>query len=250
MRRENGGTVPITTIVVDRGSPVPLYHQVAEHLRRLIASGGLTSGEHLPNELELAALFGLSRPTMRQALDELVRDGLIVRRRGVGTVVTPHDFRRGVSPTSIFEDLAATGRQPATQVLSIRAEAPTAELVEAYGEVDSVVVVERVRFADGVPLVLMRNWLPERYARLTASELEATGLYRTMAVYGDVPVKARKSIRACGAAHREARLLDVRRGAPLLRVRHVGYDAGGTIVDVGDHLFRGDDYAVEVVVAD
>lgn len=240
--------MPITTTVVDRGSPVPLYHQVAEHLRRLIASGGLASGEHLPNEIELAASFGLSRPTMRQALDELVREGLIVRRRGVGTVVTPHDFRRGASPTSIYDDLATTGRSPTTRVLSIRSEAPAPDVTEVYGDVDTVVALERVRFADGVPLVLMRNWLPARYERLTAGELESTGLYRTMSVYGDVPVRARKYIRAWSAAHREARLLEVRRGAPLLRVRHVGYDAAGAVVDVGDHLFRGDDYAVEVVV--
>lgn len=242
--------MPITTLVVDRGSPVPLYHQVAEHLRRLIGTGELASGEHLPNEIELARAFGLSRPTMRQALDELVKSGLIVRRRGVGTVVTPHDFRRGASPTSIYEDLAATGRQPSTQLLSIRSVPPSAEVVEVFGDVDIVVAVERVRCADGVPLVLMRNWLPARYAGLTAEALEATGLYRVMGERGDVAVKARKSIRACAATHRDARLLHVRRGAPLLRVRHVSYDAAGAPIDIGDHLFRADDYAVEVVVTD
>lgn len=242
--------MPITTTTVNRNSPVPLYHQVSEHLRQQITSGQLASGEHLPNEIELAAVYGLSRPTMRQALDELVRDGLIVRRRGVGTVVMPHDFRRGASPTSIFEDLARSGREPSTSVLSIASVVADAETAATFGAAGTVIAVERVRLADGVPLVLMRNWLPPRYADLGAGELERTGLYRVMAGRGDVAVKARKSIRACAATSRDARLLRLRRGAPLLRVRHVGYDATGTPIDVGDHLFRADDYAVEVVVTD
>ena len=104
---------------IRRDSPVPLYHQVAEHLRGLIATGALAAGEHLPNEIELAQSFTLSRPTMRQALEELVRDGLITRRRGIGTVVTPQQFRRGAQLTSIYDDLVAAGRTPATRVLSV-----------------------------------------------------------------------------------------------------------------------------------
>ncbi|MGH9138550.1 MAG: GntR family transcriptional regulator [Acidimicrobiales bacterium] len=247
--------MPISTdelsLRISRDSPMPLYHQVAEHLRGLIASGELAAGEQLPNEIELAQRFALSRPTMRQALDELVRDGLISRRRGIGTVVTPQHFRRGAGLTSVFDDLLAAGRQPTTEVLSVRLEDGPHDVATTFGLADGeqLVALERLRCADGEPLVLMRNWLPSRYAFLQEVDLADTGLYHVMRERGDVPVTARKAISACAAAQRPAQLLGVRKGEPLLRVRHVGYDARGRLLDVGDHLYRGGDHAVEVVVS-
>lgn len=238
------------TTRISRDSPVPLYHQVAEHLRDLIASGKLAAGEHLPNEIDLAQSFTLSRPTMRQALDELVRDGLITRRRGIGTVVTPQQFRRSAQLTSVFDDLVAAGRKPATEVLSVRIEDGPHDVAATFGlpNGEHLVALERLRSADGEPLVLMRNWLPIRYAFLLQTDLSATGLYQLMRERGDVPASARKSISACSAPQRPAELLEVRRGSPLLRVRHVGFDSSGRVLEVGDHLYRGDDHTVEVVV--
>jgi len=237
------------TTKVSRESPVPLYHQVAEHLRHLIGTGQLAAGEHLPNEIDLARAFTLSRPTMRQALDELVRDGLITRRRGIGTVVTPQQFRRGAQLTSIYDDLVAAGRTPSTSVLSVGLDEGPHDVAATFGGgAGRLVALERLRSADGKPLVLMRNWLPMRYAFLLDADLSATSLYQLMREHGDVPASARKSISACAATQRPAELLGVRRGSPLLRVRHVGFDATGRVVEVGDHLYRGDDHTVEVVV--
>jgi DNA-binding GntR family transcriptional regulator len=247
--------VPISThelgVRINRDSPVPLYHQVAEQLRALIDSGELAAGEQLPNEIELARHFALSRPTMRQALDELVREGLIFRRRGIGTVVTQQHFRRGVALTSVFDDLVAAGREPTTTVLSVRLETGPLDVAATFGLArdEQVVALERLRCADGEPLVLMRNWLPARYAFLQEADLSAAGLYQIMRERGDVPVAARKSVSACAANQRQAQLLGLRRGEPLLRVRHVGYDASRSVLDVGDHLYRGGDHAVEVVVS-
>ena len=246
-------TRAISRLTVRRDTPVPLYHQVAEHLRRLIGSGELAPGTLLPNEIDLAREFSLSRPTMRQALDELVRDGLITRRRGVGTVVTPREFHRSAQLTSVHDDLVAAGRRPATPVLSIGTEAHRTDLLARFDDGDDpggrVVAIVRLRAADGEPLVVMRNWLPSRYADLTADALESAGLYQVMRERGDVPVSARKEISAVPAATFEARLLGVRRGTPLLRVRHAGYDGERRVIDVGDHLYRGDRYAVDVPIA-
>lgn len=241
--------MPIRAGNISRDSPTPLYHQVAEHLRGLITAGEVAAGERLPNEIALAQSFSLSRPTMRQALDELVRDGLISRRRGVGTIVTPHHFRRSAKLTSVFEDLLRAGLAPTTRTLSAAVEEGPHHVAETYGlgADDRVVALERLRSADGVPLVLMRNWLPIRYAFLVSRDVDS--LYQAMRERGDVPVTARKAITACAAARRPAELLGVRRGSPLLRVRHVGYAGDGRVLDVGDHLYRADEYAVEVVVS-
>ena len=104
--------------VVDRSSPVPLYFQVAQHLEDAIHSGAIPTGTLFQNEVDLAASLGLSRPTMRRAMQHLVDKGLVVRRRGIGTRVVQPKLRRPLELTSLYDDLARAGRTPTTELLS------------------------------------------------------------------------------------------------------------------------------------
>ena len=88
-------------LVVDRNSPFPLYFQVAQHLEDAIRSGALATGTLFQNEVDLAASLGLSRPTMRRAMQHLVDKGLVVRRRGIGTRVVQPKLRRPLELTSL-----------------------------------------------------------------------------------------------------------------------------------------------------
>src|SRR5579872_4932281 len=106
---------------LDRNSPIPLYFQIAENLKRAIEEGALKPGERLDNELDLAERLGVSRPTVRQAVQRLVEQGLVVRRRGLGTVVVAPRILRSVALTSLYDDLSASHRHPATTVLSVTA---------------------------------------------------------------------------------------------------------------------------------
>jgi DNA-binding GntR family transcriptional regulator len=90
---------------VDKSSPVPLYFQIAENLRAAIESGTLASGEKLENEIQIGERLSVSRPTVRQAIQRLVRDGLLTRQRGVGTVVTRPGIQRKLALSSLHEDL-------------------------------------------------------------------------------------------------------------------------------------------------
>src|ERR1700710_1442683 len=103
---------------VDRSSPVPLYHQVVQGIEAAIQTGVLEPGSRLENEIELAAQLNLSRPTMRKALAELVRAGLLVRKRGVGTQVVSSRVRRPLELSSLFDDLTSSGSTPTTRVLT------------------------------------------------------------------------------------------------------------------------------------
>src|SRR5579859_6515547 len=103
-------------IRVDRSSPVPLYYQVAQHLEHMIESGELPMGTRLENETDLADQLGLSRPTMRRAIEYLVGRGLLARKRGIGTQVVHAKVTRDVELTSLYDDLAKTGRAPSTRV--------------------------------------------------------------------------------------------------------------------------------------
>ncbi|MGW0068563.1 GntR family transcriptional regulator, partial [Streptosporangium sandarakinum] len=112
-------TVTRLDIDLDRSSPVPLYFQMAERIAEAIQNGELPSGTRLDNEVQLADQLGLSRPTVRQAIQYLVDKGLLVRKRGVGTQVVHGQVKRAVELTSLYDDLRRAGQQPETRVLSI-----------------------------------------------------------------------------------------------------------------------------------
>ncbi|MFC6930715.1 GntR family transcriptional regulator [Actinomadura yumaensis] len=115
-------------VIMDRSSPVPLYYQLARQLEAAVQAGELAPGTRLENELELAERCGLSRPTVRQAIQHLVDRGLLVRKRGVGTQVVLSEIRRPIELTSLHDDLAAAGKDPRTEVLEL-GPAPADDLV-------------------------------------------------------------------------------------------------------------------------
>ena len=120
-------------IVVDRTSDAPLHQQISDALRAAIASGGLAPGSRVENEIDLAARLGLSRPTVRRAMEDLVHAGLVTRRRGSGTVVAPSQVRRQLKLTSLFDDLEAEGRRPTTRVLEFSIAVGTTETTDLLG---------------------------------------------------------------------------------------------------------------------
>src|SRR6266496_1562490 len=170
--------MPLPPIRVDRSSPIPLYFQVTGQLEAAIDNGDLAPGDRLPNEVDLAKELGLSRPTMRRALEELVGKGLVVRKRGYGTEVANTPVHRRVELTSLYDDLDAAGQRPTTDVLKFDPDRVNAAAASALGADAStpLVYVERLRFADGRPLALMHNWLPPAYSDLSAEQLRADGL--------------------------------------------------------------------------
>lgn len=236
---------------VDRRSPVPLYHQVARQLADAIDAGILPAGSKLDNEIALADQLGLSRPTMRQAIEELVGKGLLVRKRGVGTQVVHGRVRRELELTSLYDDLAAAGKRPGTSVLLNRIEPAPAEVAEELGVAIGADVrrLERLRHADGVPLALLRNWLPAEPG-LTDDELEADGLYQLLRERGMHLRIARQRIGARGATADEASLLELQPQDALLTMQRTAYGDSGRAVEYGDHCYRPDSYSFEVTVVE
>ncbi|MGI3781074.1 MAG: GntR family transcriptional regulator, partial [Janthinobacterium lividum] len=154
-------------IVLDRSSSVPLYHQLAQSIEQAITSGELAPGDRLENELSLTNRLGLSRPTARQAIQELVKKGLLVRKRGVGTQVVRSQFRRDERLSSLNEDLAKAGRVPTTRLLDFTV-GPLADDVRDALDAGGVtegdfITIRRLRLADDVPLAILTNYLPARF---------------------------------------------------------------------------------------
>lgn len=238
------------SIEVDRSSPVPLYFQAARQIEQAIERGELRPGTRLDNEIQLAGRFGLSRPTMRRAIQELVGKGLLVRKRGVGTQVVQAQVKRPLELTSLYDDLRRGGQEPATRVLVNEEIAADEELAGRLGVAAGAAVVrlERLRLAGGEPLAILRNWLPAQVARPTAAELEAVGLYALLRRGGVNIQIASQRIGARAATAGEARLLDTKRAAAVLTMERTAFDDSGRAVELGCHVYRSDTYSFEITL--
>ncbi len=244
--------MPGPAFTLDRSSPVPLYFQIAEQFERAILEGTIAPGERIDNEVALAQRLGLSRPTMRQAIQVLVDKGMLVRKRGVGTQVVHGKIRRSVELTSLHDDLSAAGQKPRTEVIAvgrIEADEDVARELQLTKGAD-VWSLERLRFVDRQPLAHMHNYLPIDVVDLDEIDLSETGLYAHLRSSGIVMRVARQRIGARGASADEAVLLGERKGAPLLTMQRTAYDNAGRAVEYGRHAYRPDLYAFELTLVD
>lgn len=240
-------------IKLNRVSPVPLYHQLADQLKQAVAQGDLPKGSMLESELVLAEDWNVSRPTVRRAIQQLVDDGLLVRRRGIGTQIVNDKVRRGFALTSLYDDLVDSGSVPFTRVLTFETIQPPASIAQDLGldEGDRVVHLVRLRGAGGVAFALMSNWVRLEVADgLTIAELESTGLYRLIRDRGVRPHSAMQRLGATLATQEISDVLDVPVGAAMVTMRRVMQDDSGTPIEVGDHYYDADNYSVEVSVVE
>jgi DNA-binding GntR family transcriptional regulator len=232
---------------IDRDSPVPLYFQLAQHLELAIDAGHIPAGSRLDNEIQFAAQLGLSRPTVRRAIQYLVDKGLVVRKRGVGTTVVRAKVKRGIELTSLYDDLAKAGQEPSTRVLSNAVAPAGAEVAQALDQPEGapVTALERVRFAHGEPIALMRNYLPGTVPAITTPALEQHGLYELIRSIGIYLHSAIQTIGARTANAAEARILGETKRATLLTMERTAYDERGHAVEYGSHVYRASRYYFE-----
>lgn len=232
---------------LDRGSPVPLYYQLAQQLEGAIEHGALAPGNLLGNEVDLSVRLGLSRPTVRQAIQSLVDKGLLVRRRGVGTQVVHSQVKRPLELSSLYDDLEAAGQGPTTQVVRNERVPATADVAAALGiaEGAEVTVLERLRSTHGQPVAILCNYLPASLLDLDTARLESTGLYRMMRAAGITLHSARQTVGARCATAGEAERLDEKEGAALLTMQRTAYDDTGRPVEYGTHIYRAARYAFD-----
>jgi GntR family transcriptional regulator len=235
-------------IVLERNSPVPLYHQLAQSIEHAIVVGDLVPGDRLENEMALTTRLGLSRPTARQAIQELVKKGLLVRKRGVGTQVVGSQFRRDERLSSLNEDLTKAGKKPSTTLLHFSVGKPDQEIRDALEQTDiadaEFTKVRRLRFADDVPLAILTNYIPARY-QLDETELKSRGLYACLNSLGVRLKIAHQRISARIMTDEEAALLSEEQPAACLTVDRLAYDDVGQLVEFGRHVYRATHYTIQ-----
>lgn len=238
-----------STLSLDRSSQLPLYGQIRSQIEEAIKTGRLKPGHALPSEPELARSLGVSKMTVRHALNQLVGDGLITRQKGRGTFVA-HQKVEITLPyfTSYSEDMARRGYTPFTQLLSVETVQASARQAKTLGldERAPLIRIVRLRLADEIPIALETSWVN---AALVPNFVERhrsfTSLYQVLQDDYDLrPTRARQSFEATSAAAHESIHLGIPAGSPILLLESVLYDQKDRPVDLTKAAYRGDRYKI------
>jgi GntR family transcriptional regulator len=240
--------------VIDKANPMPYYQQLADLLRRQISEREW-QGEvyQLPSENELAERHGITRATVRHALDVLEQNGWIYREKGKGSFAAvrrvEHELTQLVSTT---EDMRRRGWSLTTRVVSLE-QIPSAPYIAHALEVPAggfVYELCRLRFVDDEPLSLQTAYLPvELCPKLEENDLTSS-LYRLLETrYGLRLWTGKEVLRARCAIPHEAQLLQIRDNSPVMYMERVTYAANGIAVEYLEAVWRGDRYDFKVTLA-
>ncbi|MHA6523263.1 GntR family transcriptional regulator [Tessaracoccus sp. G1721] len=239
--------VPVS---LDRDSHIPLYQQLYDQLAAAIVDGTLRPGERVEAELSMAERLGLSRLTVRRTLAELVNHGLLIRGRGLGTVVARRQKERPGGLTSLHSDLAAAGHTPTTTLLRLSYPVTDSDVARrlGVGSRTPLLYLERLRLADGVPLAILRNWLPPSSSSMRFADLENQGLYASLRQHGVDPLVATQRIGGRHPTPAERDLLNIGALDPVLTLTRTSVDRVGRGVECGEHTFRADRHGFDLTV--
>ena len=225
--------------------PVPLYHQLKEILRHDIEQGIYQTGERLPSEPELIRQYEVSRITVRQALDELEAEGLVIRRHGKGTYVAEKRIEQElVYLTDFVEDMQRAGQNPLSRIVACIREPARPIIAKALRLPNNteVVRIDRVRLADHRPIAFDTTWLPLRFGELLmGTDLSQETIYHILeARYGIPVVSGTFNITAATATAQKAALLDTPPGAALLVIQRISYTTNDEPVYLQERYYRPD----------
>jgi GntR family transcriptional regulator len=226
------------------------YHQIADELRTRVQSGTYAAGRLLPSESDLSGEFGVSRVTIRKALELLRDEGLVDARQGFGWFVAGETVRQPLARLATIEDqMRASGVTPERRVLEFAFEKAPADVARALGT-SQILRVRRLNLADGEPFAIVTVWCPAALGQnLSRADVERSPFYELL----DVPLSgATQTIGADAASNDESRLLNVPVGSPVLRCRRTTNSATGATVLVSDHVFPAHrtEFVVDLPIAD
>lgn len=238
----------------DTSGPTPLYLRLRKLVRDAVTAGQLLEADALPGERELADMLGVSRVTVRKAIEGLVDDGVLVQRRGSGTYVAPRQSRieQPLSRlTSFTQDMQSRGLDTDATWLdrSVSLPSPEEAMVLALSPGEQVSRFHRLRRAGGTPLALELAVVPRKFLP-DPSEVDAS-LYTALGQRGVRPVRALQRLQATALQAFEAGLLGLPEGSPALFIQRVSYLPDGRVVEFTRSHYRGDtyDFVAELTVS-
>ena len=240
--------------VLERSNPIPLYYQLKEVLRQQIRAGHLAPHTAIPSEPELVARYQVSRATVRQALTELVNEGLLYRLHGKGTFVCEPRIQQTLSElNSLTQDIRRRGKRPGGILLVSELVRGSESVRKRLGLADEeqVIRLERLRTADDLPIAHEIDYLPHPRASSIykrAKEVADGSLYSLMASEGLTPYLAEQTLQADTASGREAELLHMQTSEPGLRLTCTTFDSTGSPIVYSESFYPGGRYDFQVTL--
>ncbi len=245
-------TQKMLNTTIDRNDYAPYYIQVKKALQDHIESSSWQPGDQLPGEPELCRMFNVSRTVIRQALQQMKYEGLIYREKGKGTFVAAPKVSESLFQelTGFYQDMVSRGHTPVTQVLK-QEVIPADERVAVRLNLEpgaAVIAMDRLRFVQDEPIVFVTTYLPQALCPdVLEADLSQQSLYELLEQHhGLIIARGRRTLEAVDANEVEAGLLQVAKGAPLMKLNSVSYLADGTPVEYYQALHRGDRAKFEV----
>ena len=229
---------------INKNVPIPLYYQLKELLKEQIKNSKV--GDTIPTEIELCEHFKISRPTVRQAISELVAEGYLRRSKGKGTFVHAPKIRRDflLVLESFNKEMSEKGFNPSTRLLSLKKTFPDGLVAERLmlPVSSKVMYIRRLRFTDGIPLMVVNSYLPAKMVRgIEKFDLEANSLHFVLKNdYKYEFGRATRSIEAIPAEQKIAELLEIEEGSPVQFIETLIYLTDGTPLKYAKAWYRGD----------
>ncbi|PRC94502.1 GntR family transcriptional regulator [Solimicrobium silvestre] len=233
---------PLNDFKPDSESATPLYLQLSNKLATAIHSGIWQPDEALPSERTLSEQLGISRVTARKAIDMLCERGMLTRRQGSGTFITPKLEQPLSRLTNFSEELRQRGFVPGSQWISRETGVAAPEEILSLGLSPNTVVsrLKRLRTADNVVMAIESSTIPAQY--LPNPKAVTDSLYGYLDTHGAAPTRALQHIRAVNATPEQAKLAGIKQGAAMLFITRVGYHSNGAAIELTHSYCRSDYY--------
>ncbi|WP_285766113.1 GntR family transcriptional regulator [Peribacillus sp. SI8-4] len=237
--------------MIHKNSPLPIYHQLAEAIKKEIQTRQLLPGEMIPSEREYTEKYEISRMTVRQAVTNLVNEGYLYRQRGIGTFVAHQKIEHPLQGlTGFSEDMQSRGHEPGTRVVSLAKVEADLEL-SAKLEVKAgtpILELKRIRLADALPMAYETVYLSKVLSpgRVT-EEMALTSIYGFLEKTFGLKIKnGSQSIEASIAQKLEADMLGIAEGEPVLRIERISRLDNNKPFEVANSVYRADRYKLTV----
>ncbi|MBM7095965.1 GntR family transcriptional regulator [Bacillus sp. H-16] len=231
--------------MIDKSSPVPIYYQLEELLRNKIDSKDLCEGDLIPSERALSEKYEISRMTIRQAVTNLVNEGLLVREKGKGTFVAKRKVEQPIiTLTGFSEDMRSRGMDPGTKLIQFEETTfPPSVCKKLKLETDGRgYQMKRVRLADGLPMAYEVLSIPETIFSELSPKRISNSFYEYVESLGLVIGGAEQTIEPSIAKEEESRLLGIDNGSPVLLMKRVSRLDNGVPFEFVKSVYRGDRY--------
>lgn len=235
--------------MIDKDSPIPIYYQLEERIRQLIETNELKPGDVLPSERAFTEKYNISRMTVRQAINNLVSEGLLYRQKGKGTFVAAKKFEQDLSGlTSFSEDMKSRGLTPSNKLLSFKTISGNTQLstILKLNAADTIYEIKRIRLANDEPVALETVYTPKKIVGEMMEQDVTTSFYHHLENKLQLQIGyGTQSIEAALCNDDEIKHLQIKAGYPILLMKRISYlrDDSETPVEYVKSAYRADKYS-------